>query len=379
MQLSVPTLIVADIYVMLLVALLMFLAWRSGRREPTLGYLCLTLFLGVVSTALGALRNMGIDWVPIVLGNSLLVLALAFNWTAMRVFAGRQPHWQGIVAAPLIWAGLCLFPAFFEADALRLRIATLSLFTIIYIGLAMAELWRSRQVIQVSLHPALVLMAVHIAVYTLRIPLDHGRPFEASGQFNFFALVIFETMLYAVGIAFVTLAMVRERAELEHRQASLSDPLTGIGNRRAFVEHGERLLLRCRDAGQQVTLLLCDLDQFKRLNDTFGHKVGDHALISFCQVMKSRMRRQDVFGRIGGEEFACLLADANAQVARDVAERIRSEFANLPFSQSGILSVSIGVSDTTRAGYSLDRLMGEADRALYEAKATGRNCVRVAI
>lgn len=94
MQLSVPTLIVADIYVMLLVALLMFLAWRSGRREPTLGYLCLTLFLGVVATALGALRNMGIDWVPIVLGNSLLVLALAFNWTAMRVFAGRQAHWR---------------------------------------------------------------------------------------------------------------------------------------------------------------------------------------------------------------------------------------------------------------------------------------------
>jgi len=185
-------------------------------------------------------------------------------------------------------------------------------------------------------------------------------------------------MLYAVGIAFVTLAMVRERAELEYRQASLSDPLTGIGNRRAFVEHGERLLLRCRDAGQQVTLLLCDLDQFKRLNDTLGHKAGDHALISFGQVMKSRMRRQDVFGRIGGEEFACLLADADARVAQDVAERIRSEFANLPFSPSGVLSVSIGMSDTARVDYNLDRLMGEADRALYEAKAAGRNCVRVA-
>ncbi len=379
MQLSVPTLIVADIYVMLLVALLMFLAWRSGRREPTLGYLCLTLFIGVVATALGALRNMGIDWVPVVLGNSLLVLALAFNWTAMRVFAGRQPHWRGIFAAPLIWAALCLFPAFFEADALRLRIATLSLFTIIYIGLAMVELWRSRRMIQVSLHPALVLMAVHLTVYALRVLLDHGQPFQVSGQFDFFALVIFETMLYAVGIAFVTLAMVRERAEREYRQASLSDPLTGIGNRRAFVEHGERMLLRCRDAGQQVTLLLCDLDQFKRLNDTFGHKAGDHALISFCQVMKSRMRRQDVFGRIGGEEFACLLADADARVARDVAERIRGEFASLPFSQSGILSVSIGVSDTARIGYSLDRLMGEADRALYEAKAAGRNCVRLAV
>ena len=292
----------------------------------------------------------------------------------MRVFAGRPPHWQGIAAAPLAWAGLCLVPAFFDADALRLRIATLSLFTLVYIGLAMTELWRSRQAVQVSLRPALALMAVHILVYVLRIPHDHGQPFEMSGEFEFFALVVFETMLYAVGISFVTLAMVRERAELEYRQASLSDPLTGIGNRRAFVEHGERLLHRCRDAGKQVTLLLCDLDQFKRLNDTLGHKAGDQALVSFGQVMKSRMRRQDVFGRIGGEEFACLLADADAQVAHDVAERIRGEFSDL--SQAGVLSVSIGVSDATRVGYDLDRLMSEADRALYEAKAAGRNCVR---
>lgn len=127
-----------------------------------------------------------------------------------------------------------------------------------------------------------------------------------------------------------------------------------------------------------MTLLLCDLDQFKRLNDTLGHEAGDQALISFGEVMKLRMRRQDVFGRIGGEEFACLLADADVTVAFDVAERIRNEFSSLSFSQSGVLSVSIGLSDTVRVGYSLDRLMSEADRALYEAKAAGRNCVRVA-
>ena len=138
MQLSVPTLIVADIYVMLLVALLMFLAWRSGRREPTLGYLCLALFLGVFATTLGALRNMGIDWLPVIVGNALLALALAFNWTSMRVFVGRPPQWRLIIAAPLAWLGLCLFPAFLDDASLRLRIATLSLFTILFMGLAMA-------------------------------------------------------------------------------------------------------------------------------------------------------------------------------------------------------------------------------------------------
>ncbi len=376
MQLSVPTLIVVDLYVLLLVALLMLFAWRSGRREPTLGYLCLTLFLGVASTALGALRNLGIDYVPIVLGNVLLVLAMAFNWTAMRVFAGRRPQWRGILVGPAVWAAMCLLPAFY--GTLRLRIALLSVLTIIYIGLAMVELWRSRRAIQVSLRPAMALMTVHVVLYALRIPLDNGQPFEGTQHFNFFAVVIFETMMYAVGIAFVTLAMVRERAELEYRQASLSDPLTGIGNRRAFIEHGERLLHRCREAGQMVTLLLCDLDQFKRLNDTLGHKAGDDALIGFCHVAKLRLRRHDVFGRIGGEEFACLLADAGTDVAHGVAERIRGEFAALPFSRAGMLSVSIGISDTGRFGYDLDRLLSEADRALYQAKASGRNCIRVA-
>ena len=89
------------------------------------------------------------------------------------------------------------------------------------------------------------------------------------------------------------------------------------------------------------------------------------------------MRRQDVFGRIGGEEFACLLADADALVGREVAERIRGEFAAMPFAEQGQLSVSIGVATTT-SRYELDELMAQADRALYAAKAAGRNCTRPA-
>ena len=89
------------------------------------------------------------------------------------------------------------------------------------------------------------------------------------------------------------------------------------------------------------------------------------------------MRRQDVFGRIGGEEFACLLADADALVAREVAERIRAEFAAMPFAEQGRLSVSIGVATTT-SRYELDELLAQADRALYVAKAAGRNCTRLA-
>ncbi|MGE4406023.1 GGDEF domain-containing protein [Pseudomonas sp.] len=377
MQLSIPTLTLVDIYVLLLLGALMFFAWRSGRRDPTLGYTSLMLLLGGVSTVLGCLRGMGIDAVPIVLGNVALQLALAMNWTAMRVFAGRPAHLPGIVAGALLWSALCLVPWFYQSLTARLLLA--SVLTIAYTALAAFELWRSRHLIAVSLRPALALMLFHMGFYLLRMAVDRGQPFADPEQMSFFAFLIFETLLYAIGISFVTLAMVRERAELQYRQASLSDPLTGIGNRRSFIEAGQALLRRCGARGQPVTLLLCDLDFFKQLNDTFGHQAGDRALVGFGQVIAQRMRRRDVFGRIGGEEFACLLADADAAIGLDVAERIRGECAAVPFVEQGRLSVSIGVAATALAGYDLDELLAHADRALYAAKAAGRDCTRVAV
>lgn len=375
MHLDVPTLTLVDIYVLLLLGVLVFCAWRSGQRDSTLGCTCLMLLFGTVSTVLGSLRGLGMDVVPIVLGNIALQLALAMNWTAMRTFAGRRPYLPGIVAGALLWGGLCLVPAFYSSLTARLLLA--SALTVIYTALAMFELWRSRLQISVSLRPAIGLMMFHVAFYLLRMVVDRGQPFGDPEAVSFFAFVIFETLLYAIGISFVTLAMVRERAEQQYRHASLSDPLTGIGNRRSFIDAGQALLQRGRMRGEPVALLLCDLDFFKRLNDTFGHQAGDRALVDFGQVIARRMRRQDVFGRIGGEEFACLLADADALVAREVAERIRAEFAAMPFAEQGRLSVSIGVATTT-SRYELDELLAQADRALYVAKAAGRNCTRLA-
>lgn len=283
MHLDVPTLTLVDIYVLLLLGVLVFCAWRSGQRDSTLGCTCLMLLFGTVSTVLGSLRGLGIDVVPIVLGNIALQLALAMNWTAMRTFAGRRPYLPGIVAGALLWGGLCLVPAFYSSLTARLLLA--SALTVIYTALAMFELWRSRLQISVSLRPAIGLMMFHVAFYLLRMVVDRGQPFGDPEAVSFFAFVIFETLLYAIGISFVTLAMVRERAEQQYRHASLSDPLTGIGNRRSFIDAGQALLQRGRMRGEPVALLLCDLDFFKRLNDTFGHQAGDRALIDFGQVI----------------------------------------------------------------------------------------------
>ncbi|MCY1278205.1 diguanylate cyclase (GGDEF) domain protein [compost metagenome] len=376
MQLNVPTLVMLDIYILLLVGVLMLHAWSRGRREATLGYLAAALLFGTLGTVLGSLRGLGVDWLPILFGNVILHISSALNWTALRVFTGRRAHWPGIAAGALVWALLCLLPAFYQS--LPLRIAVGSLTMAAYAGLGAYELWRSRRRLEVDFRPALALLLFHAAFYSIRVVLDRGMPFDTLSQGNvFFALLVLETLLYAIGISFVTLAMVKERAELRYKSAALRDPLTGIGNRRAFLDAGERLLADCARQQRPAVLLLCDLDYFKRLNDSFGHAAGDQALADFGRILASRTRQQDICARIGGEEFVCLLAEADPSVAQALAERIRREFAELPFVAGGQLSVSIGIADAGQAGYELARLLSLADQALYAAKAAGRNRVEL--
>ncbi|MFS2126416.1 diguanylate cyclase [Pseudomonas sp. Pseusp97] len=380
MTLHLPTLVVVDLYVLTLVGVLMAFAWHSGRREPTLGYMSAALLLGAIGTFLATLRGMGVDWVAILLGNVVLHLSSAMTWTAMRVFAGRRPNWPLIGAGAAFWAVLCLVPAFYESLAARVLVSTS--ITIAYCLVALAELWRSRLKLEVELRPTLALLVLHTIVYGVRLVVDRGMPFASvadNGQGStFFTFLVFETMLFAIGIAFATLAMVKERAELQFRSAALSDPLTGVGNRRAFMETGERLLRLCAERGEQASLLLCDLDNFKRLNDSFGHPAGDRVLVEFSRITASRMRKHDQFARIGGEEFACLLVAADTEGACQVAERVRREFAELPFMAEGQLSVSIGIATTREAGHDLLRLLSLADQALYAAKAKGRNRIELA-
>lgn len=380
MTLNLPTLVVVDLYVLTLVGVLMAFAWHSGRREPTLGCMSAALLLGALGTFLGTLRGIGVDWVAILVGNVILHLCAAMTWTSMRVFAGRAANWPLIAAGAALWAVLCLVPAFYESLAARVLVSTA--ITILYCLASLSELWRSRRQLEVELRPTLILLAFHTLVYGVRLVVDRGMPFASvanNGEGStFFTFLVFETMLFAIGIAFATLAMVKERAELQFRSAALSDPLTGVGNRRAFMETGERLLRLCAERGEQASLLLCDLDNFKRLNDSFGHPAGDRVLVEFSRITASRMRKHDQFARIGGEEFACLLVAADTEGACQVAERVRREFAELPFMAEGQLSVSIGIATTREAGHDLLRLLSLADQALYAAKAKGRNRIELA-
>ncbi len=186
----------------------------------------------------------------------------------------------------------------------------------------------------------------------------------------------FEALLFTIAIAFILLAMAKERAEHRHKTAALVDPLTGISNRRAFLQDGEAHLRRQAADPRPTAVMLLDLDHFKSINDRFGHAVGDRVLEIFADVSSGCLRRIDLFGRLGGEEFAALLRDTTRERALAVAEQIRVAFADATRDVDGrpvAATVSIGIVISHDAVLDLSALLAQADHALYRAKDGGRN------
>src|SRR6185437_14200476 len=173
----------------------------------------------------------------------------------------------------------------------------------------------------------------------------------------------FEALLFTIAIAFILLAMAKERAEYRHKTAAMIDPLTGISNRRAFLQEGEEHIRRQIDDPRPTAVMLLDLDNFKLINDRYGHAIGDRVLEIFAEVASSCLRRIDLFGRLGGEEFAALLHDTSRERALSAAEQIRSSFAAATREVEGRpvdATVSIGVVIAYDAVLDLSALLAQA-------------------
>jgi len=155
------------------------------------------------------------------------------------------------------------------------------------------------------------------------------------------------------------------------------DSLTGIYNRRMFMELTERELTRLRRYDKSFTLLVIDLDEFKRINDTYGHLEGDAVLKKFVEVVDTQIRQSDLFGRVGGEEFCILLIETNLPQGMEIAKRIHQKCreATVPTraGQTIKFSISTGLTEVTRTDINLDQIIRRADNALYRAKEGGRD------
>jgi two-component system, cell cycle response regulator len=159
---------------------------------------------------------------------------------------------------------------------------------------------------------------------------------------------------------------------------TISDGLTGVSNKRYLLEYLERELGRCHRYGRALSLLLFDIDHFKRINDTHGHVAGDAVLRELAQALEPLVRREQCFARYGGEEFALVLPEDGAQKARQLAEKLRQRVEAHPFVFDGQripVTVSIGVADLVAQMTEPQQLLQAADAQLYAAKRGGRNQV----
>jgi len=170
---------------------------------------------------------------------------------------------------------------------------------------------------------------------------------------------------------------ITERKKLEEQLLHLCnvDPLTNAFNRRYFHQVLEADVQKSKRYGTPFSLVMADIDHFKRVNDTFGHEAGDRVLKGIVTSIQKRIRSTDVFARWGGEEFVLLLANTSLPAAVPLVENILTNIRLLDFGEIGIVTVSFGVTDY-RQDDSTDTLLNRADKLLYEAKNAGRNCIR---
>jgi diguanylate cyclase (GGDEF)-like protein/PAS domain S-box-containing protein len=188
---------------------------------------------------------------------------------------------------------------------------------------------------------------------------------------------------HASFVAIIRDATEQKQTEIELQRLADTDPLTGILNRRTFVIRAEQEIVRAQRYERPLAFAMIDIDNFKAVNDTYGHAVGDDALVHVVNIVAAVLRRSDVFGRWGGEEFALLLPETDENSALITVQRLRKKIAETPLERSDNLAVpltvtvSIGVTgrrlDGETGGNTLESMTGRADQALYLAKRSGRN------
>ena len=383
MKLDVNTLFMVTIYVEAILGLLLLFAWAQNMAIRAVCWWGFAHMIRAASVVLFGMYGSAPDLITIDLANALLFTAFAVTWTGARVFDGRPVEPVYLVTGAVLWLLICRLPVLSNAIDLRALIAS-GIITA-YTWLTAYEFWRGRSEQLVSRWPAIFMLFASGALFLLRTPLVKLLPWTPGNTDLFgsvwLTVLSFEALLFTISIAFILLAMAKERTELRHRTAAMVDPLTGIANRRAFLADAGALAKRYSGNPKPSSMLLIDLDNFKSINDTFGHALGDRVLEIFTASTREALRGSDLFGRLGGEEFAALLYDTGSETAVTVAERIRENFAAATNEVDGNVvgaTVSIGIAHCEGAVLEVPELLAQADRALYFAKERGRNRVEVA-
>jgi diguanylate cyclase (GGDEF)-like protein len=379
MNLDVQTLSVVTVFVTALLGALLVFAGLQNRTIRAPMWWGAAHIINAIGLGLLTSRGLAPDFLTIGLANALVLFGYGLTWTGARVFDGRKVSLYLVLLAPAIWTLLCLVPGFAHNDNLGVVVVSTAL--ALFALLTAHEFWSGRDEQLMSRWPSIFVLLAYAAVLLARVPATLLSPTFADDSLLrglSFALLTFGTLLFTVVMAFLQLNMTKERTELKHKINSLVDPLSGVANRRAFLDGAAELLIRQEAEREPLAMMLFDLDHFKQINDRFGHSVGDAVLQTFAGTATATLGADILFARIGGEEFASCIAVGDLDEAFAIADRVRRNFAAAAarFGTDELLpTVSGGVTLGCDPRAKVLDLLSVVDRALYRAKENGRNRV----
>ena len=361
---------------------LSLIGWRF-RRMRGMRWFALSLGLTVVKTLLQTMRGRAPVALTILLANQLNVLSfvcmyLGFYWFCIR----RNVPWG--VLSFVGFVTVVIYPiAFGYGVSYHFVVGMSPVFLVCILSIIML-LQQQDTLFRIPARIGAVMLTAHVIVLfyrTILIGFLYKKApvtYAMSDQRWLYSYAAIMAIDMGLPLVYCSLMVVEMQRDL-HREAS-TDPLTGVRNRRALLSEAKRLLEVCRRSNAELGLLVVDVDEFKKLNDTYGHAAGDAALVTLVGHLKACLPPFAFLARSGGEEFAVLLPSTGLLTAYEIGEHVRKSMeraATKVEQQSFNITVSVGIAAFSGLGDDWEKMLHRADAAMYLAKERGRNCVCV--
>lgn len=361
------------------------MAYRfDHKKDRSINMFAASKVLQLIAWSLVALRGVIHNFISISIANSIALIGVSLESIAIlvliNVFEKNIKTIYVFSTIVMIFIFNCI-TVFYNVE--NIRISVISIFIVLLIAFPGFCLMKNKESSMLQRIMGflcnLVIMILIFRAFIAISPYKYMTPFIKSiYQTGPLTLISMLMMLGITSTGFVILS--KEQIDLELVKMASTDELTGILNRRTFITGAKRNIAYFARKKEPISFLLIDIDNFKTVNDTYGHNVGDITLRDFADKTKEQLREYDLFGRYGGDEFTILLSGSDENDSYNIAERIRKNIEESSINECVTIkyTVSIGIiSMIPDEKTDISMLCKLSDKALYKAKANGRNCVVV--
>lgn len=382
-MLDARTLIIVTAVTLSVTTLAIIGSWYINRRMSCAKYWAISHLLLSLGTVLQSTQGLIPPYFSIALANALIASGFYWAWMGVRIFQRRDRF--GFLAFILLITVLVIAHGVLglEREGLIARTVLMSSVVAVLSLLVAIELLKDKKSLSFSSRFAATVFSIMGMMFALRLLgaglLPEQGNLISGGEHTAFTYLV--AIIFNILIAFSYVLMLSERLNTQLQNMADTDVLTGLLSRRAFIDRMKRILSRAQHNNTALSFLVLDIDNFKNINDTYGHFTGDELLKKYAGIMKGCFRSEDIIGRLGGEEFAIAISNIDNAVTVKVAERLRSEIESVFILCNGkpvSTTISIGISDLHENVDSYETLFREADAALYRAKNMGRNRIIIA-